>query len=80
MNDLLEAKASGLELDSEGSLLDADMSAYYVWLDQQRLSGSARSSFITWFEGHTRRSPSAQVSPAELIPARLWTCGGSCDG
>jgi len=28
------------------------MGAYYNWLNQQRLSGAAKSSFIAWFEGH----------------------------
>src|SRR5436305_6456249 len=40
------------ELDPQGSLIDADMGAYYTWLNQQRLSGADRSSFLAWFEGH----------------------------
>lgn len=54
MNELLEPKPAGVELDPEGSLLDADMGAYYIWIDQQRLSGSAESLFIAWFEGHDK--------------------------
>ena len=37
---------------SEGSLIDADMGAWYTWLNQQRLSGAEKSSFLVWFEGH----------------------------
>ena len=35
-----------------GSLIDADMGAYYMWLEQQRLSGAEQSSFLIWFEDH----------------------------
>ena len=35
-----------------GSLVDADMGAYYNWLNQQRLPGADTSSFLAWFEGH----------------------------
>ena len=39
-------------LDPEGSLIDADMGAYYTWLNQQRLPGAAQTSFVVWFEDH----------------------------
>jgi hypothetical protein len=28
------------------------MSAYYNWLNQQRLPGAEQSSFLVWFENH----------------------------
>jgi len=52
MNELLVAGADRPELDPIGSLMDADMGAYYNWLNQQRLSGAERSSFVVWFENH----------------------------
>jgi hypothetical protein len=52
MNDLLSNNITP-ELDLPGSLIDADMGAYYSWINQQRLSGSERSSFLVWFEGHS---------------------------
>ncbi len=52
MNELIEGKTTRLELDPQGSLLDADMAAYYTWLDQQRLLPADESSFLVWFEGH----------------------------
>jgi len=52
MNELLAEAQHKPELDPQGSLIDADMGAYYTWLNQQRLSGAERSSFLIWFEGH----------------------------
>jgi hypothetical protein len=39
-------------LDPAGSLADADMGAYYTWINLQRLSGANQSSYIAWHEGH----------------------------
>ena len=51
MDELL-AGATGLtQTDAEGSLIDADMGAYYTWLNQQRLSEAAKARFLVWFEG-----------------------------
>jgi hypothetical protein len=52
MNELLSGKQGETELDPAGSLVDADMGAYYHWIDQQRLPDAQRSAFIAWFEGH----------------------------
>ncbi|MBB5330714.1 hypothetical protein [Tunturiibacter gelidoferens] len=38
--------------DGEGSLVDADMGAYYTWINQSRLVGAEQSRFLVWFEGH----------------------------
>ena len=38
--------------DPEGSLVDADMGAYYTWINQSRLAGADQSRFLVWFEGH----------------------------
>jgi hypothetical protein len=38
--------------DPQASLIDADMGAYYIWIDQQRLSEANQSGFLAWFEGH----------------------------
>jgi hypothetical protein len=51
MNELLANNDSQSEPDLRGSLIDADMGAYYNWINQQRLPGADRSSFIAWFEG-----------------------------
>jgi hypothetical protein len=60
MNDLL-ANNTVAELDPAGSLIDADMGAWYNWINQQRLAGSEQSSFLVWFEGHNQ---ALAVSPS----------------
>jgi len=52
MNELLGESQRRPALDPEGSLRDADMGAYYTWLNLQRLPGAERASFLVWFENH----------------------------
>jgi hypothetical protein len=52
MNELLSANSNQSEVDAMGSLIDAEMGAYYTWLDQQRLPGAEKSCFLVWFENH----------------------------
>ena len=54
MNELLSSAKGDSDLDPAGSLIDADIGAYYHWINQQRLSGSDRSAFLVWFEGHNQ--------------------------
>lgn len=54
MNELLSTKRDNPELDFTGSLIDADMGAYYHWINQQRLPGAEQSAFLVWFEGHSQ--------------------------
>jgi hypothetical protein len=82
MNELL-ANTAASELDPAGSLIDADMGAWYNWINQQRLPGSERSSFLVWFEGHNEAlaiSPSLargtqSSSPATIADLLNWTLG-----
>jgi hypothetical protein len=41
-------------IDAEGSLIDADMGAYYTWLNLRRLSGAADLRFVVWLEGQSQ--------------------------
>jgi hypothetical protein len=54
MNELLSSSQGNVELDLAGSLVDADMGAYYNWLNQQRLPGADKSAFLVWFEGQSQ--------------------------
>jgi hypothetical protein len=54
LNELLAVTRGNSELDPVGSLIDADMGAYYHWINQQRLPGSERSAFVAWFESHNQ--------------------------
>ena len=53
MNMMLSGAPPG-GLDPEGSLVDADMGAYYTWLNLRRLTGAADARFLVWFEGHNQ--------------------------
>jgi hypothetical protein len=63
MNELLAATLEMAELDPVGSLVDADMAAYYNWLNQQRLPGANQSSFLVWFEGNTQAVAIGPATP-----------------
>jgi hypothetical protein len=63
MNELLAAGRGTPETDPIGSLIDADMGAYYHWINQQRLAGSEQSAFVAWFEGHSQAVAIAPTLP-----------------
>jgi hypothetical protein len=63
MNELLSDAGSDAGLDLVGSLVDADMGAYYNWLNQQRLPGAEQSAFLAWFEGHNQAVVMAPTMP-----------------
>jgi hypothetical protein len=52
MNELLAEHQRPPDPDPAGSLIDADMGAYYTWINQQRLAGAEKSAFLAWFEDH----------------------------
>ena len=52
MNVMLSGGAASAP-DPEGSLVDADMGAYYTWLNLRRLTGADQMRFLVWFEGHS---------------------------
>jgi hypothetical protein len=74
MNELLAETQSKPELDPQGSLIDADMGAWYTWVNQQRLSGSDKSAFLVWFEDHDEAvvvAPSFERGKRSDAPIRL---------
>lgn len=54
MKELLAGQELNPIPDPEGSLIDADMAAYYTWINLQRLPGAEHSSFLVWFENHNQ--------------------------
>lgn len=50
--------------DARGSLLDADMGAYYTWINQSRLPGSDASRFLAWWD---RGGTAVAVSPGMAL-------------
>lgn len=48
MDELLAGMNSHNAPDRKGSLIDADMGAFYTWINQQRLAGAAQASFVAW--------------------------------
>lgn len=42
------------DLDPEASLIDAEMGAYYTWINGQRLAGAADAKFLVWHEAHAQ--------------------------
>jgi hypothetical protein len=81
MNELLSVSTQKIEFDPQGSLVDADMGAYYNWINQQRLTGADHSSFIAWFENHNEAVaigpavPRGTISnaPTDLSKILGWT-------
>ena len=52
MRELVAGMQNRVISDPAGSLIDADMGAYYTWINQQRLIGAEDASFLVWFEDH----------------------------
>jgi len=50
MNELLAESTRPPELDPQGSLIDADMGAWYNWLNLRRLPFAEDAAFLAWFE------------------------------
>ena len=53
MDELLNGAGEKTVPDPAGSLIDADMGAYYTWINLQRLERTGSARFLVWFEGHS---------------------------
>jgi hypothetical protein len=74
MNELLIEALRRPELDPQGSLVDADMGAWYTWLNLQRLSGAEKAAFLVWFEDHEEAvalAPSLERGKRSDAPIQL---------
>ena len=73
MNELLNGNVDHAT-DPAGSLVDADMGAWYTWISLQRLTGADQSSFIAWFEDGNQAvavGPSFPKSKEDNSPVSL---------
>jgi hypothetical protein len=74
MNELLAENQRKPELDAAGSLVDADMGAWYTWINQQRLTGADQAAFLVWFEDHEEAivvAPSFERGKVSGTPVEL---------
>ncbi|HTW81722.1 MAG TPA: hypothetical protein VME23_19395 [Terracidiphilus sp.] len=62
-NDMVAAASNGTDLDPDGSLIDADMAAFYAYLEMMRLQGADKSAFLVWFEGHSQAFVASRNTP-----------------
>lgn len=51
MNQML-SDASPASVDAQGSLIDAEMGAYYNWIEMNRISAPGKLTFAVWVEDH----------------------------
>lgn len=80
MSMLLKRDPLSQERDAHGSLIDADMGAYYTWINQSRLAGAEESSFLAWFEDHgfavaigpAMARETASTSPVTMTKILQW--------
>ena len=75
INELLAGNTGNPEVDLIGSLIDADMGAYYHWINQQRLPGADKSSFLVWFEGHGQALAIAPSLPRGTVSSSALDLG-----
>jgi hypothetical protein len=73
MNELLSGVGGQSVTDPEGSLVDADMGAFYTWINQQRLAGSDRASFLAWSEAHNQAVAIGPLMPRATISTNTPT-------
>jgi hypothetical protein len=73
MNDLVLASATEEQLDPHGSMIDADMGAYYTWLNLTRLSGAEKSRFIACHEGGGEAIAVAPALSASTLSTQACT-------
>ena len=69
MNEMLSGKAVDNTTDPAGSLLDADMGAFYAWVDQQRLAGAEQSACLVWSQAHKQAVLLGPALPRNTVAA-----------
>jgi len=54
-------------LDPEGSLRDADMGAWYAWIEMNRITRRGKGTFFAWLEGSRRGVLIGNAAPAGTV-------------
>lgn len=71
MDDLILGGTTSDQLDPQGSLIDADMGAFYTWLNLTRLPGADRSLFLACHEdGHEAVAISPSMAAGTMSTPR----------
>ena len=76
MNELVSGVKDVPGTDPQASLIDADMGAYYTWLNAQRLSGAEQSSFFVWFEAGREAVAVGPAMPRDAQQSRAVDVAG----
>jgi hypothetical protein len=63
LNELLPDAAAG-GVDVQGSLRDAEMGAFYNWIEMSRISAPGKLTFAVWVEGYPLAVVIGSGSPA----------------
>ncbi|ACO32597.1 MULTISPECIES: hypothetical protein [Acidobacterium] len=69
MNVMLSGDSQQAGPDAAGSLMDADIGAFYTWLNQQRLTGAGESSLLAWSEEHQQAVAVGPALPRGTVAA-----------
>lgn len=73
MNEMLATTGEQSAVDPEGSAIDADMGAYYTWINLQRLTGAETASFFAWSEEHQQAVAVGPQMPRSTVAANTLT-------
>lgn len=69
-----QSDAAPESLDPDESLVDAEMGAYYTWINQQRLPDANQSRFVVWYEAHNEAvaiAPGLRAGTQATQPVRI---------
>ena len=75
LNELIAGGSADPDPDPAGSAIDADMAAYYTWLELQKLPGAAGAVFLAWFQGSGEAFLSGPSVPANVLTKTRMTIG-----
>jgi hypothetical protein len=66
-NAMVAEEAGSADLDPAGSLIDADMAAYYAYLELMRLSDAENAAFLVWLENRSQAFVAGRGIPVNTV-------------